>query len=291
MAAVAELLGAAPPNDPRHAHSWLFDFNVYPYASVYLDPSGMLNAPWTDFTAGVLRSLGLELVAGAKLAAPDHIAALLEALATLLERQEDGDVLDSARARHGQQALLFEQILPWFPCFAAAIRRTAPEGLYACLSEVTLEALLEHAQLFEGVPPPFAFPEAEPTALEIPLVGKRKNEEVRRALRALMTPAQSGLFLGRADILRLGKQLGVPTRYAERVFMLEQLLSAAAEQERLAEGLKALADEARQQARGYLRLQETYPTLSALWDAWLEKLRGSELELTTLAASMAVETA
>lgn len=53
-------------------YSWLFDFNVYPYASVFVDPSGMLQAPWSSFVGDVLGALGMGLSSDAGLAAPDQ---------------------------------------------------------------------------------------------------------------------------------------------------------------------------------------------------------------------------
>jgi TorA maturation chaperone TorD len=257
-------------NGLKAQHSWLFDLNVYPYASVYLDPSGMMNAPWTAFVSGVYRALGLEVTASS-VAAPDHLGVQLEALAALLER-EDGAAseLDAARARHAQQALLCEHLLPWAPCFVWAVERTSG-GLYARLARWTLELLAEHAEaLLETVPvQAFAFPEG--------------GEEVE-GLSRLLVPARSGLFLCREDLRRLGRGLELALRFAERKRMLEQLIAAAVQAEVLHKLLAALRREGERQREGYLALQRAHPPLAPLWGAWLLKLEGTLTWLTGEAA-------
>lgn len=242
-------------------HSWLFDLNVYPYASVYLDPSGMLNAPWTAFVSGVYRALGLEIAASG-VAAPDHLGVQLEALAVLLER-EDGAAseLDAARARHAQQTLLCEHLLPWVPCFAWAVERTSG-GLYTRLARWTLELLVEHAEalLAPAPAPAFAFPADEGEA-----------EGVLR----LLVPARSGLFLCREDLRRLGRTLELGARFAERGRMLEQLFAAAVQADVVHKLLAALQRKGEQQSEGYRALQRAHPALAPLWEAWLLGLDGT----------------
>lgn len=261
--------------------SWLFDFNVYPYASVFLDPSGMLNAPWSGFVAGVYQALGLELSEGAGLAAADHVGAQLESLAVLTGREADGG-LEAQRSLHAQRSLLFEHVLPWLPSFVAAIER-ADRGFYRALARLSLGTVLEHAEaLSAGVEAPaFSFAEAE-EPVPTPSVSKKGAGEARQKLQSLVTPARSGLFLSRADIQRLGRELDLPTRFAERAFMLEALLSSAADSDKLGDLFGRLHAEAAAQGEVYRVLQSEHPALAPIWSAWRVKLESSQEDLESL---------
>lgn len=255
------------------AYTWLFEFNVYPYASVYLDPSGMLNAPWSGFVAGVYRALGLEVAADAGLAASDHLSAGLGAVASLLEREAAAtDELTRTRARHAQRTLLVEQLLPWLPTFSAAVREL-DAGFYGVLTEMTLSLSLEHAaELQAETARPFTYPKEETE------VGAGAKEQLTR----FMTPARSGMFLSRETVVRLGRRLGVPVRFAERAYMLEQLALAAADAEKLDRFFLELKREAEEQTAALNSLQKTWPSLAPLWTAAVDKLERAAAELQQL---------
>jgi putative dimethyl sulfoxide reductase chaperone len=280
-----EVIEPFSASDLAGLHSWLFDFNVYPYASVYLDPSGMLNAPWSDFVAGVHRALGLELSASANLAAADHLSAELEAVAILLEREAEGTrAVAMERARHGQRTLLLEQLLPWLPIFSQALARANDGGFYGRLGELTLALALEHAVELVTAgdkAPTFAFAEAE-GELPSPSVSKKGAGAARSALQALITPARSGLFLSREDIKKLARSLGLPVRFAERAFMLESLIEAA-DGERLSELFAALEQAAEEQLEEIVTLQGAHPKLATIWQELRRKLEGTVERLEVLA--------
>ena len=270
---------AAHLGEPELAqrHSWLFDFNVYPYASVFLDPSGMLQAPWSSFVADVLGALGLELSTDAGVAAADHLGALLESVATLLEREAAATPVDAARARHGQGVLLREHLLPWMPSFLGAIGRI-DGGFYGAVTTLTGELLLEHAEALNGPPlAPFRFPEEEPAAEE----KSGARGAARRELQRLLTPARSGLFLSRADLAALGSRLELPVRFAERRFMLENLVAAAAERGDEAKLFGALADAATDQVEAFAAWSR-HLDATELWSSWVERLSATHAELLRL---------
>ncbi len=258
-------------------YSWLFDFNVYPYASVFVDPSGMLQAPWSSFVGDVLGALGLGLSSDAGLAAPDHVGALLEAMATLSEREEAAtEPLEAARARHGQEVLLNEHLLPWMPVFLGALERV-DEGFFSAVAILTQELLLEHGEELLADPlPPFHFPEETDETYQEP------RQEARRELQRLLTPARSGLFLSRSDLADLGARLELPVRFAERRYMLENLVAAAAERDDLAALFDALGDGAVEGAALFDPWSERLTVAVGFWNEWRERLTGTSAELVLL---------
>jgi TorA maturation chaperone TorD len=273
LAAEIPELSSRLQDDLGQQHSRLFDFNVYPYASVFLDPSGMLNAPWSSFVGGVYQALGLEVDLKAGVAAQDHLSIELEALAALLERQANAQRdLDILRARHGQRTLLVEQLLPWLPAFTAAVRRI-DRGFYAAVARLTQDAVLTHAAevVGDGLVSPFSFPTLE-EPLDLPSIGRKGSGAARAELQTLLSPARSGLYLSRSDITRLGHTLELPVRFAERAFMLESLIGSAAERGDLARLFEQLKRAANGQKRTYRAWQRRAPVLAPLWKPWLDKL-------------------
>jgi TorA maturation chaperone TorD len=250
-------------DDLQDQYSWLFEFNVYPYASVFLDPSAQLNAPWTAFVAGVYHVLGIEMQLTAGLAAVDHIAAHLEAQHILLEREAAATtVMAQESARHAQWTLLCEHILVWMPLFLAAVQRV-DHGFYHQLAELCQQVFGKHLELFKERTVPLTARAFEPINF-----GQAEAEE---QLQAWLSPAQSGIFISRQDIIRLGRLLDLPVRFAERRFMLKSLIQSAAEREGLADLFRQLRQELSAQRQDIQRWQETWPELAGLWHNQLER--------------------
>ena len=270
--------------DLNERYSWLFEFNVYPYASVFLDPSGMLNSDWSGFVGGVYEALGLELSLSAGLAAGDHLAAQLEALAVLCEHAETSDELLKAKAEHGQRVLMFEHILPWLASFSFAVRRI-DKGFYGKLTALCLDLTLEHGRelLTETSAPEFQFATTT-QAFEYQQPGdfKKKASEARGKLQSLITPAHSGLFLSREDITQLGRKLGLPVRFAERPFMLENLVSSAADAEMLDQLFSQWQVLLEQEQKAFETLASEHPEIANIWDAWEKKLSATRQYLASL---------
>lgn len=266
--------------DPQR-HTWLFDFNVYPYASVFLDPSGMLGAPWSGFVAGVYKALGLEVATDAGLAAPDHLSAQLEVLATLLEREAAAtSKVEAERSKLAQKTLLTEQLLPWLPTFKSAVVRL-DDGLYGRLTELALDLTCEHAAALLGAdsaPPLSLATQGELT--------EETDANARAQLERFYTPARSGMYLSREDIMTLGRRLGLPVRFAERSFMLEQLALAAADAGKLAELFLELRKLAQQHEAELASLQKAYPRLAGISRDQRGRLEATAAELLVLSRAV-----
>jgi hypothetical protein len=77
----------------------------------------------------------------------------------------------------------------------------------------------------------------------------------RQIVRWLATPARSGIFLGPADIQRLGAEIGVRVAPFNRTMGLEQLLRGAALDDRLDDALALLSAEMAAQLAAYRALE------------------------------------
>lgn len=192
----------------------LFLFQLYPYASVYAGPEGMLGGEARDRVAGFWRALGR-----IPPAEPDHLAALLGLYATLAEAEEgESEAAAGLLRREARRALLSEHLLAWLPPFLAKAREIGPP-VYRCWAELLHEALRGEAEALGPQPSlPLHLRQAPP--LQPP-----EATGGREFLAALLAPARSGIILVRSDLARAARGLGLGLRAGERRFVLESLLS------------------------------------------------------------------
>jgi len=192
--AVAEALEL--PRAPTAAeHTDLFDFQVYPYASVHLGDEGMLGGDARDRIAGFLRALDVTPPAE-----PDHLVVLLHAYADLSDLAASG----APRADHARQVLLHEHLGSWVGRFLARVAELGAEPLRAW-SRLTVATLA--AELAEHGPPP-ALP---PALRDAALLQEPGDATAADWTQGLLTPVRSGLVIARADLARAAHELGLGT--------------------------------------------------------------------------------
>jgi len=202
-----------PPAPSEHAD--LFTFNVYPYASVYLDSKGQLGGEARARVAGFWDALAIEPASD-----PDHATSLIGLLAELIERS-DHEPEPSKRLllREAASACLFEHLVPWIPTFLRAVRTHGP-GYYREWAAMLSRALSVQAETFnlEAVPRfPVHLEAVEPI---------RTPEEVGGSafLEQILAPVRTGIVVSRQDMARLGRDVGLGARLGERRYMLEAYL-------------------------------------------------------------------
>jgi TorA maturation chaperone TorD len=205
--AVAEALELPrPPTAAEHAD--LFDFQVYPYASVHLGEEGMLGGDARDRIAGFLRALDVTPPPE-----PDHLVVLLHAYADLSDLAASG----APRADHARRVLLHEHLGSWVGRFLARVVELGAEPLraWARLTTATLAAELAR----HGAPP-----ELPPVLREATALPEPEDATAADWTQGLLTPVRSGLVIARADLARAAHELGLGTRVGERAFVLRALL-------------------------------------------------------------------
>jgi TorA maturation chaperone TorD len=202
------LPGHADPAD----HTELFVFQLVPYASVYLGPEGMLGGEAADRVAGFWRALRL-----APPPEPDHLASLLGLYATLGEAERgEPDAAHRLLWQQSRRALLWEHLLPWAVPYAHAVA-AGNSMLYAAWGKLLAQALLAEAA---GLAPPGTPPLHLRDVPRLPEPGA----DPQLLVRAMLTPARSGLLLTRSDLARGASTLGLGLRAGERAFALRSLL-------------------------------------------------------------------
>lgn len=213
-ARLAELLalGDAPAEDDWSA---LFLFQLYPYASVYLDADGRIGGEARDRIAGFWRALGLSPPPEC-----DHLASMLAFHAELDDRARAAAGDDRHRWLHVQRAFLWEHLLSWLPAFLTKLDQVAPP-FYGRWGALLGAVLGEEARRLER-------PGEEPLHWRAcPALTDPRAAGGRAFLESLLAPLVSGLILARADLERAARDLGLALRVGERRFLLETLLGQA----------------------------------------------------------------
>ncbi len=218
-------------------HQHLFGFNVFPYESVFLDPSGRFGGDLSAAVVSDYERAGYKFDPAA--GGPDHIGHGLALLARLC--QEEAEAIDLGQIPLSQQnkelhrRFLERHLLRWLPPLVLAIRQQN-HSFYSALATMTLETV----QKFRSdlvVPTKIDFSLPMPPAL---LEDDKTN--LGEIVTYLLTPVNSGIYLSRDDIGRLANRGSVPRGFGERRNMLTDLLRSAANYGHLDQVLAALQD-------------------------------------------------
>jgi hypothetical protein len=213
QARLAGVLGLPGAPDPAE-FTELFDLQLYPYASVYLGPEGMLGGEARDRVAGFWRALGRTPPPE-----PDHLAALLALYATLRDGEDaEADPARRALRRSARRALLSEHLASWLPPYLDKLADLAPPH-YRAWGAMLREALL--GELASG-----GAPAALPLHLrEAPLLPDPRDAGAGAFLAGLLAPVRSGVLLVRADLARAAQRTHLGLRMGDRRYALDALLS------------------------------------------------------------------
>lgn len=270
--AVPELSEALPePFDPDEAaadHQHLFGFNVFPYASVFLDPDGLLGGPVAEAVGLHFRTAGFDIDLNQEGA--DHVGHTLAFLGFLAAAEadawEDNRPDEAARMQAHARRFIDAHLLPWLPAFVEALQRQQVP-FYPHLAGLTEALVLDHRALLgstveavHALAPPPALLDDEKTGL-------------KDIAAYLATPPWSGFFLSRDDIGRLGRAENLPRGFGDRRLMLGNLLRAAAEYDRI-EPLLAHLLSLTEAARAHYHALATsdLPIAKTVAAMWLERL-------------------
>lgn len=225
------------PLPPAAIHADLFDFQLYPFASVYLNADGMLGGEARDRIAGFWRALG-----ASPPAEPDHLTTLLGGLASLLDEAPAvcDDRAETATTR-AWRAFFAEHIESWLPAWLSSLERLCAaddrRAFFRCWGHLlgrTLAELEARASVPGGLPLHLR---------AAPALADPRQDGADAFLQGLLAPAVSGIILLRDDLARGARTLELGLRHGERRFVLRALLG-----QRATATFAWLAQEAQRQA-------------------------------------------
>ncbi len=248
-APVAEALGLGPLPEAA-AYTDLFDFQLYPFASVYLGSEGMLGGEARDRIAGFWRALG-----ETPPVEPDHLAVMLGLYARLGELEAAASEPAAAgRWRHARRAFLWEHLASWLPVYLDKLAALAPPAFYrgwGRLLDAALAAEIPAAGPAAGLPLHLR---------EAPGLADPGDGGYEAFADSLLAPVRSGLVLVRSDLERAARELGLAARVGERRYVLRALLGQDP-----GATLRWLAAEARAAATLHERRHETLGEIARFW--------------------------
>lgn len=264
--AIPELVESLPESfDADEAaadHQHLFGFNLFPYQSIFLDPSGLLGGDIAEGALKCYQEAGFDVQASSESA--DHIGHELHFLAYLsgqeAKARQDGRSESLRRMIGLQRDFLDGQLLPWLPPFVQALGRQ-DHPFYMGLADLTLNLVVEHrARLKPG--PAADFQLASPPGLL-----DDEKTGLKEIVNYLLRTVYSGIYLSRDDIGRLARGQSLPRGFGDRQQMSLNLLRSAANYG----GLSAILGELQELAQSW---STTYaemalePSLSPFASQW-----------------------
>ncbi len=193
------------------AYADLFAFQLYPYASVYLGPEGMLGGEARDRIAGFWRAIG-----ETPPAEPDHLAVLLGLYARLAElAAESQEAKARAAWEHARGVLLWEHLASWLPAYLTKVEDLAAEP-YRSWGRAAHDCVRAEWQQ-----------SAMPASLPVHLRDAPRFEPEPGGdalIAALLAPVRSGMIITRSDLARAARDIEVGLRAGERRYVLASFL-------------------------------------------------------------------
>jgi len=253
----------------------LFTLQLYPYASVYVGPEGMLGGEARDRVAGFWRAL--RLVPPPE---PDHLCTLLAFYANLVdEERRQADSARKALWAKTRDAFRWEHLLCWIFVYLAKLESIA-SPFYRQWGALLGDILHHEASTIEH---------SDQRRLQLPLhlraappLADPRLEGADVFLSGLLAPVRSGIILVRDDLARAAAEMQLGLRHGERPFVIKAFLT----QDRAAT-LSWLEREADSWAHRHRAMQFGPSVLRTFWHARAESTRAL---LTALLDSRATAT-
>lgn len=256
------------PFDPEEAaadHQHIFGFNVFPYESVFLDPSGQLGGVVTNTTIRDYKQAGFEINTAAGSA--DHIGQQLEYLAFLSKAEakarEENNQKQYELARERQSAFLDAHILCWLPPLVLGIKNQN-NSFFSSLADFTVAVIVNHRMSQYG-PAVSAFSLPQP-----PNLVDHDRTGLREIVAYLLTPAHSGIYLSRDDVGRLAKDQSVPRGFGDRRQMMMSLIRSVAAYGDTGQVFSSLQQLAKNWEEGYREMGSSSEPMPAA-AAWMKR--------------------
>lgn len=210
-------------------HQALFGHELYPFAGVFLGPSGLVGEGRAATVARAAHAaLGLPC---ADEPSPDHLGRGLLLLEVLVDAERQArahdDVHDARTLEHWQRRVLDEALLPWMPPLWAALAGQ-PASLWTRTVELTIGVLARHRSELGGLPLATG-PEGGDEVARLDHLLDDPRADLATVARALVTPARSGVYLSRRDLATLARRSELPQGFGARRDVLDRLLRFAAE--------------------------------------------------------------
>jgi TorA maturation chaperone TorD len=287
---LADLLPESVDLDEAAAiHNRLFAFNVFPYAGIFLDDSGLLGGPAAGEVERLYRQAGFEIdVSGA---GADHLGQELAFLTYLATAESDAWADNNVSAVQSWQAAQYKflknHLLPWLtPCLIAI--ELQEDEFYRRIAQIVMALSAGH---YEALTIAGSLPENETSFITLPVqqptAGQSLSLEdgrtgLREIARFLITPSQAGIFLGRHDLNLLARRLSLPHGFGSREQMLMNLLQSAGQYDSALPLFQTLQERVTIWQERYQRVQSEFPQTAVFVQPWQKRTSQGQHLITCL---------
>ena len=252
QARIAQMMGL-PGDVSREAFTNLFVVQLFPYASIYLSPSGLAGGEVRERIAEYWNILGWPVPAE-----PDHVASLLKSYGTLHAGYR-GEYISNEVAMQCRPAFFWDAIASWMPLYLLRVRELGSE-LYKTWSTVALDVIEAEASVLGA---PEVMPIYMQAAPLMPSVSKPAE-----FIDALFAPVMSGVIITRYDLGRCAAIHALPLRMADRRHTLKLLM--AEKPREICVWMRA------EVVRQMENVEQLPDVLAPVRDYWLERARTTD---------------
>jgi len=291
---IPELSAISPePFDPQEAaaiHYQVFSLDIFPFESIFRDPSGLLGGVYSSQVQERYQQAGFQQTTDC-----DHIGYELAFLATLcgsegaaLEREE---IAKAVRSQELQKAFFQDHLVCWLPAFVNALAFCG-QAFYAAVGQLTLDLVYDHfLQLGQGYLEGFETPISSEkhelldscTLPDMPDILQDEGTDLKQISRFLVTPPFCGLYLGRTSITTMARDRQLPRGFGDRRQMLSNLLRAAGQYDAISDLLQDLAAKANSWSEGYQEQLVNYPEIGDRIRPWQQRVNNTSHSLVQMA--------
>jgi TorA maturation chaperone TorD len=255
------------------AYQNLFGFNFFPYESLFVDDDLMVNSAAAQRVAALMQRVGFD-PAPYDMGAADHIGVELALMAHLIAQKE---------SRH-EATVVHQHLAQWVPVAMLTMQAIAATPLYALTAALTLELVLTDVEMLPATDALLWVSET-PTPAAVPSDTTEKSESdeegLNKIIRHLITPVACGLFLTRAEVRGMARQLNLPITLGDRFTMLKSLFETAGQFEQV-EGLLDALEAYWRSAEGEIHVLLASAPAWSVGHLWLRRLEEGRTLLTTL---------
>lgn len=252
-------------------HETMFGFNVFPFASLFLEFDGMLGGETTHRIRAFRSQLGIDV--GSDSTAPDHVAAELRILAVLAK--------SDSLASQSTAEFIDRHVFSWLPAFVAAVREET-HVFYSELVDLMLEQIVDHRR---SIMASSQIGDLEPIPKEHLLSDSKTG--IHDIADFLTSPARCGLFLSRSTIAGIAQGLKLPHGFGGRSEMMATSLRSAAAYDGVDRVVDAIENVIDRNRTAWKELTESGLESAEIWsDRWHTRMNRTSSTLEQMLNSI-----
>ena len=287
IAKIPELAAVAPRSFDRDeaaaVHYQIFAHDIFPYESIFRDPSGLLGGDYADQVKVTYENAGIQIPTDC-----DHIGHELAYVAALCNAESirlNGQYHDAAgRFRQLQGTFMWEHLLYWLPPFVTSMI-FAGQPFYGAVGQLTQSIVTDHLLSVSRTNSVdrLSIPDASDIP-EVPDILQNDQTSLKQIASFLITAPYSGLYLSRSTISNLARKRELPRGFGSRQQMLSNLFHTAAQYDLVPDLLQDLAALAGSWSQRYLGQMADFPEMSVWIRPWLKRTNGTANALSKMRA-------